>query len=125
MISMILIDANVILRFLLEDEKKMHEQAQKLIESGICYTLPEVVAEVIYVLNKVYQVDRAVIRKLLIRLFEKVILENPDVMYAALNIYAERNVDFVDSILIARAKLLRENVFTFDKKVNRIMNEKE
>ena len=122
---MILIDANVILRFLMGDQEEMWRKADELIRNNICYTLPEVMAEVVYVLSKYYHIQRTDIRDALIHLLDQVLVENRKVMIYALNIYAERNVDFVDSILIARAKLLRENVFTFDKKVNRIISEKE
>lgn len=45
-----LIDANVILRYLLGDHPEYSEKAKKVIEEG-AYTLPEVIAEVVYVLN--------------------------------------------------------------------------
>lgn len=49
-----LIDANVILRYLLEDHPQLSPEAKKVIESG-AYTLPEVLAEVVYVLKGVYK----------------------------------------------------------------------
>ena len=119
---MTLIDANVILRYLLEDHAEMRDRAEAMIESGECFTLPEVIAEVVYVLSSYYQVERAVIRDTLVKLFKKVSVDHPEVMEAALDYYAGRNVDFVDGILIARAKLLGETVFTFDKRVNKLIS---
>ena len=50
----ILIDANVILRYLLNDVEEMSKKAEEVIKYG-AWTLPEVIAEVIYVLKSVYQ----------------------------------------------------------------------
>ena len=60
-----LIDANVILRYLLRDHPQMSEEAKKVIEEG-AFTLPEVLAEVVYVLKGVYQVERTEIAKTLV-----------------------------------------------------------
>lgn len=59
-----LIDANVILRYLLGDHPQMSKEAKKIIEDG-AFTLPEVLAEVIYVLKGVYKVERPEITKTL------------------------------------------------------------
>ena len=57
---MTLIDANVILRYLLEDHAEMRDRAEAMIESGECFTLPEVIAEVVYVLSSHYQIDSCI-----------------------------------------------------------------
>ena len=53
-----LIDANVILRYLLNDNPEMAQQAKAVIEGG-AYTKPEIIAEVVYVLKGVYHATRA------------------------------------------------------------------
>ncbi len=118
-----LIDANVILRFLIGDNPEMMITARQVIESGEAYTLPSVLAEVIYVLNGHYEVERPVIRDTLKHLLDRVGIEYPDVVKSALDYYADRNVDFVDALLISRAKLLGEEVLSFDKRLNRLMSE--
>ena len=118
-----LIDANVILRFLIGDNPVMQASAQEAINSGTAYTLPSVLAEVIYVLNGHYEVERATIRDTLKRLLEHIGIEYPEVMKSALDYYADRNVDFIDAILISRARILGEDVFSFDKRLNKLMNE--
>ena len=52
-----LIDANIILRYLLNDNPEMSEKAKEIINDG-AFTIPEVMAEVIYVLKGVYKVER-------------------------------------------------------------------
>ena len=64
-----LIDANVILRYLLGDYPQMSEEARKVIEDG-AFTLPEVIAEVVYVLKGVYKIGRDEIGRTLIELYD-------------------------------------------------------
>jgi len=54
---MVLIDANIILRYLLRDIEEQYIVACKIIDNGCC-TTTEVIAEVVYVLLKVYKVQR-------------------------------------------------------------------
>lgn len=49
--NMLLIDANVILRGILNDHPEMAQKAKEVMQAG-AYTKPEVVAEVVYVLQK-------------------------------------------------------------------------
>ena len=70
---MTLIDANVILRFLIGDNIEMLEISKRAIESGNTYTLPSILAEVVYVLNGHYEVERSKIRDILVHLFDKVV----------------------------------------------------
>ena len=120
---MTLIDANVILRFLIGDNEDMLAIAKQEIESGEAYTLPSILAEVVYVLHGHYEVERSVVRDSLSHLLDQVSVEHPNVIIAALNYYADRNVDFVDDMLAARAHLLGEKILTFDKKLNRLIDE--
>ena len=120
---MTLIDANVILRFLIGDNEEMLAIAKEEIESGEAYTLPSILAEVVYVLHGHYEVERSIVRDSLSHLLDQVSVEYPNVMIGALNYYADRNIDFVDGMLVARARLLGEKVLSFDKRLNRLINE--
>ena len=71
-----LIDANVILRYLLGDHPQMSQEAKKIIESG-AFTLPEVLAEVVYVLKGVYKVDRVELATTLADFLDEVSVESP------------------------------------------------
>ena len=65
-----LMDANVNLRYLLRDHPEHSAKARKTIAEG-GYTLPEVIAEVVYVLKKVYKVERSEIRSAILILWTK------------------------------------------------------
>ena len=112
-----LIDANVILRHLLRDSEEQSEQARIIIAGG-AYTTTEVLAEVVYVLEKVYHVPREKIGNALSALLGEVSADYADAVIKALDIFKTRRLDFVDCVLIGRACVLGADVFTFDKKLN-------
>ena len=115
-----LIDANVILRYLLGDHSQMSEEARRIIEDG-AFTLPEVIAEVVYVLKGVYRVDRNEIGRTLIEFLDEVAVENQEVVCEALSLFTETSLDFVDCILIARHRIMGDEIVSFDKKLNRML----
>lgn len=116
-----LIDANVILRYLLRDVEEMAEASARVIQSG-AFTLPEVLAEVVYVLKSVYHIERREISKALLFFMDAVEIERREVMVKALEIFAATNLDFVDCILAACHEVDSAEVFTFDKKLNRLLS---
>ena len=121
---MTLVDTNVILRYLLNDIPEQADEAATIIESG-AFTLPEIIAEVIYVLIKLYNIPREEIESIILPIFDEISIENTDVITTAVSLYSETKFDFVDCIIIARKKLLGEDIFTFDKKLaNRLKAEK-
>lgn len=54
--SMTLLDANIILRYLLREDEERFDEAVEIIESTECLILAEVLANVVYVLNGYYNV---------------------------------------------------------------------
>ena len=113
---MTLVDTNVILRYLLNDIPEQADEAATIIESG-AFTLPEIIAEVIYVLIKLYNIPREEIETIVSPILDEISIENTDVITTAVSLYSETKFDFVDCIIIARKKILGEDVFTFDKKL--------
>lgn len=78
-----LIDANVLLRHLLRDNEEQSEQARIIIAGG-AYTTVEVLAEVVYVLEKVYHVPREKIGTALSTLLGEVSTDHVDAIIKAL-----------------------------------------
>ena len=109
-----ILDANVILRYLLDDVAEQADAAEKAIREGaIC--LPEVLAEVVYVLDGVYKCSRSEIAATLQNFLEEIEMEHKAAAVYALRLYGKTKLDFVDCLLAARAKVLGENIITFDK----------
>lgn len=115
-----LIDANVILRYLLHDNEEMFQIAKVIINEG-AFTLPEILAEVSYVLKGVYEVDRGNIGKALLAMLDEIEIEEKAAMQEALRVYQQTSLDFVDCILVGRHRTLGDEVFSFDKKLNKAL----
>ena len=111
-----LIDANVILRYLLKDDEAQSPVAKAAIDGG-CEVTSEVLFEVACVLHGHYGVDRKTIADTLQSLIDLVFCQRHDVIAAALQLYGERSLDLVDCILIAEHEIEGREVISFDKKV--------
>jgi len=111
-----LVDANVILRYLLNDNRDMALQAKAVIEGG-AYTKPEIIAEVVYVLRGVYHAARTDIRVYIREMLNVIRCAEHKAVDYAVDVYADTSLDFVDCLLIAYHVLGKEDVFTFDKKL--------
>jgi predicted nucleic-acid-binding protein len=116
---MILLDANYILRFILNDNNEMYETSKECISNNNCTVPNEVLAEVVFVLLKVYKVSKEDITATLVAFlkFDNIIVLDKECMIIALMIFSDKNLDFVDSILCAKST--KYNVKTFDKKLNK------
>jgi len=116
---MILLDANYILRFLIKDNLKMYDIAKQCIVNNNCIISSEVLAEVVFVLLKVYKVTKKDITKSLINIlkYDNIIMNDKDIVIQSLKIFENKSLDFVDCILCAKSKIY--TIKTFDKKLNK------
>ena len=116
-----LLDTNVLLRYILNDNEEMSRIASELID-GTVYTVPEVLAEMAYVLAKVYKANRADIATFLSAIVNDVDVEPAHVVEKAIEVYRDNNLDFMDCMLVAYNKVEGTKVFTFDKKMNKLLD---
>ena len=63
---MVMLDTNMILRYLLNDNEDMALEAEDIIKKGQVYVTIEIIAEVVYVLKGVYSVEREKIKECLL-----------------------------------------------------------
>jgi predicted nucleic-acid-binding protein len=101
-------------------------EVDELLKTEVITVRFEVVAEVVYVLNKVYAMPKDEIATCI-----KIFLEQPavnvceaDILIFALETYGDINLDFVDCLLYSFAKIKKHTVFTFDKKLKALINKK-
>lgn len=122
---MIVCDANIVLRYLLQDHKTLSPKATLIIENKDVFVTTEVVAEIVYVLNKVYQTSRKTIATELKILFENDLIAHQDLDFIlqAIAVYEETNMDFVDCVLIVYAQKYGYVVESFDKKLNNYLKQ--
>lgn len=117
-------DANIILRYFLNDHDELSLKAGQILEENPIYLPFEVCAEVVYVLEKVYSISRKDIRNALAILVDYTNVSTNDtfVLKEALKIYETKNIDFVDSILVAYNNASGAVIHSFDKKVIKLCN---
>lgn len=118
-----MLDANIILRYLLNDDKRMADEAEKIINEDPVYVAIEVIAEVVYVLKKVYSIERDKIRACLLEFVSEVNVPEEQVIRLGLKVYAEQNLDFVDCILFAYNRVKGYEIRTFDKKLKKLLGD--
>lgn len=119
--SMHLLDANMILRYLLADNEEQARIARRLIEEEQAYTHPEVLAEVVYVLSGVYGLERGEICNAFKQLARCMFFYDVDMLIAAFNYYELTTMDFANCLLATRCLCLAEPVASFDKQLNKLI----
>ena len=120
---MTLVDANVVLRYLLDDHAELSPRAAEILEQQEV-TLPmEAACEGVYVLQKVYEVDRDTISQQLSELVTEglVRMEKPGVFFRALDCYRQRGLDFVDCLLLGYHLEEQQSIVTFDGKLAKLI----
>ena len=118
-----IVDANIVLRYVLNDHPQLSQQAADILERQMVIVPMEVVCEVVFVLQKVYRVSRDEIRKKLCDLLDESLIsvEKPDVLRQALQAYATSSLDLVDTLLWAYAVVEQQQVLTFDEQLRKYL----
>ena len=116
-----LLDANAVLRYLLEDIQEQSDVVAETIEAGAEVTV-EVLAECVYVLSGVYYVSRSDIAESLGILLDEVTCRRKRVAAAALGLYSGSSFDFVDCVLAAEVSENGREALTFDKKLQSLFS---
>jgi predicted nucleic-acid-binding protein len=127
------VDTSVILRILVREDEGKVAAVERLLLSARrsgkrLHVLPVAVLEVVWVLEKVYKLDRRSIRELADAILNtgELIVENGEVFRKALAVYEEKNVKFADAVMgawgIARGL---KTVYTYDEKDFRRIGELE
>lgn len=119
-----IVDANVVLRYILDDHEELSAQAKTIIDNHTVEVPVEVLAEVVYVLTGVYHVNRQEITGGLIQFFNNTgcVLPHRNIVYKAFEFYGKSSLDFVDCILAAYNAVENAQVFTFDKPLNKLLD---
>jgi predicted nucleic-acid-binding protein len=115
------LDTNAVLRYILNDIPEQNQIVCKAIKENIVIIRPEVMADVIYDLHKVYKLSRIEVCKYLDIILED--FANDDLsLKLAVETYQNTSLDFVDCLLYAYNRLTDAKIFTFDKKLNKLLN---
>lgn len=117
---MVVLDANAILRYVLNDNQEQAEETSRVVRNG-CFATTEVLAEVVYVLVQVYKMTREEVSWILHCILIDVQVDNAKALRYAAGVFNQTKLDFVDCVLIAYNKVFNMEVFSFDKKLNNTM----
>jgi len=122
MADRVLLDANILIRFLVRDDEVLYQRSIEIIkeiEQGEkeALLMDFILAEIIYVLKCIYKIDKIQISNALkkILLNDYFYTDNKLVTFEALDIYANKNIDFADAMLCAKKNLEGFEIVSFDK----------
>ena len=124
---MVKIDANIVLRYIMNDHSELSPKAKEIIENDIVEIPIEVLCEVVYVLTGYYKIDRQNVSLELNRFFEltQCVLPHRDAILQGLAYFGKNNIDFVDCILAAYSEIYDDKILTFDDKLYKFINQIE
>jgi predicted nucleic-acid-binding protein len=119
------IDANIILRYILNDHAELSPKAKEIIEQYTVEVPIEVFCEVVYVLTGHYKIDRQIVSTELEHFVGQTqcIFPHRRVVLQALAYFGKTSLDFVDCILASYAKIEKDEIHTFDKKLQKLLAE--
>ena len=120
-----MVDTNIILRFILRDNEELARQAAEIIINNECLVTNEIAAEVVYVLSKIYNIDRAKTASELTKVLNlRSIKPTEDkVLRYAVKVYGEKSLDFADCLLMGYYLVYGYEICTFDKKLAKTLQD--
>ena len=120
----VFVDSNILVRHLTGDAPDPAQRATQLLRSGESLVVVDlVVAEVVYVLESVYELDRERVAELVRAIvgFPAVVVTDEPLLLCALEIYEQYRIHFAESYLAACAELSGVGVVaSFDRGIDRI-----
>ena len=113
------LDTNVVLRFLLNDVPEQTEKAAKIINKEKVYVTDVVTVEVVYVLEKVIELSRQDITKLVADFLRFAnVVHNPFFLLDAIHLYEHHpSFSIVDCYAVTEAGAYSNKLVTFDKRL--------
>jgi predicted nucleic-acid-binding protein len=121
---MLYIDANVVLRYILEDHAELSPKARTLIDENIVETPIEVLCEVVFVLMRVYGITRKNIANTLLEFYDSTncFLQHREAVIKGIKYFGEKTLDFVDCILAGYYEMENITIQTFDSKLDKFLS---
>lgn len=125
---MIGLDTNVIIRYLMQDDKKQFTRAEKIVELAIkqkqmLHINLVILCEVVWVLSYHYELKREQINEFLGKLLyaEQIEVENRQLALSAFHEYQNSQADFADCLIgFINQSFGCATTYTFDKKAAKL-----
>ena len=121
-------DTNIFIRFFADDMPEQTKISKKILKGLLedkyeLYVCNLVFAEIVYVLESYYKLDKKDIldKMFAILKFKNLVVENKSIIAEALEIYNEKNIDFTDAYMACHARKAGCNrLFSFHKDFTKI-----
>lgn len=121
------IDTNIFLRFLLNDHKKQSLLAKKLFKKAEgrkidLWTTDVVILEIIWTLKSFYKLSSKKIQNLIstILALEHFKMKNKNLLLQALDLFVDKNVDFIDAYNFLLARKDGKKIISFDQNFDKL-----
>jgi predicted nucleic-acid-binding protein len=120
-----IVDANVVLRYSLEDHAELSPRAKEIFNKYLVEVPIEVLCEVVFVLKSYYKIDQVKISAGLLKFFEttKAVIPHREAVFKGLEYFGKTSLDFVDCILAGYYEIEKADIHTFDGKLERLIKE--
>lgn len=119
-----LLDTNIVIRHLTGDPPAQARKATRLLRDADLLVMTDLIcAEIVYVLESVYERPRAEIARVVrsVIAFPSIAVADHDLLLRALELYETARLDFAEAYLVACAELWGIGaVASFDRKLDRI-----
>ncbi len=112
------------MRYLLNDNAELSQKARDIIDSNTnLFVCDGVCAEIVYVLSKVYGVEREIISLKVVEFLNKenIHVSNKEIATKSLELFANQNIDYIDCLLCAYNHVENFKVETFDNKLQKLL----
>ena len=122
------VDTNVFLRFLVNDNPATADAGEALFRKAIAgeeelLTSEMVIAEIIWVLESYYELNRSDIRESVEKILNTKNLNcpNAEIIISALSFYVEKDIDYIDAYNVFAMKRDKINeIYSYDKHFDRV-----
>lgn len=118
------LDTNVLIRHLTGDPPAQARRATAFLERAEELLLPDlIVAEIVYVLESFYELERARVAELVRAIvgFPAIVVVDEPLLLRALEVYEVDRIDFAEAYLVASAESSGvETIASFDRTIDRV-----
>lgn len=122
------VDTNIFLRFLINDDPRKTDACEALFKRVVSgeeplFTTDMVIAEIIWVLESYYEIDKKSIREMVEKILntDNLLCPGKEIIISALAAYEEKNIDFIDAYNAFTIKIYAiKELYSYDKHFDRI-----
>ena len=122
------VDTNLFIRYLTEDDPVQTDAVERLfikVKEGkeTVQTSVLVIVEIVWVLESIFKKSRDEIKEMIQKIIntQNLVVENRDILLQGLEIYSQKNIDFVDAYHAVFLKSTGEKIiYSFDQDFDKI-----